>query len=126
MDNVRCNRPSITQDYLPQNNVEVKDLATIPPDMPPAEQVLHILGQHDMVWCRILAQKNSPGSCYGASGGKGADFSAPNSAYCWSDKELSVGCGALQADIAIQEMMLMQEKQYDMPQHLVFSTDLLS
>ena len=40
-------------------------------------------------------------------------------------KELSVGCGALQPDIAISEMMLMQEKQYDKPQHLVLCTDLL-
>ena len=37
--------PSVTQDYLRRNNVEVKDLATHPPDMHPAEQVLHILGQ---------------------------------------------------------------------------------
>ena len=49
------------------------------------QQVLHILGQHDMVWCGILAPKNLPGFCCGASGGKEADFSAPNSAYCWSD-----------------------------------------
>ena len=28
-------------------------------------------------------------------------------------KELSVDCGALQPDIAILEMMLVQEKQYD-------------
>ena len=41
-------------------------------------------------------------------------------------KELSVGCGALQPDIATYEMMLMQEKQYDMHQHLVLCTDLLS
>ena len=41
-------------------------------------------------------------------------------------KELSVGCGALQPDNAIQEMMLMQEKPYDMPQHLVLCADLLS
>ena len=30
-------------------------------------------------------------------------------------KELSVDCGALQPNIAIWELMLMQEKQYDMP-----------
>ena len=69
-----------TQDNQRRYNVEVKDLATHPPDMPPAEQVLYILGQHDMVWCGILA-----GSCCGASRGKDADLSAPNSAYYWSD-----------------------------------------
>ena len=41
-------------------------------------------------------------------------------------KELLVFCGALQPDIAIEEMILMQEKQYDMPQHLVLCTVLLS
>ena len=41
-------------------NAEVKNfkLAIHPPDMPPAEQVLHILGQHDMVWCGKLASKH--------------------------------------------------------------------
>ena len=39
-------------------------------------------------------------------------------------KELSVGCSALQPDIGIKEMMLMQEKQYGMPQHLVSCTGL--
>ena len=41
-------------------------------------------------------------------------------------KELSVGCGALQSDIAIWEMMLTQKKQYEMPQHLVLCTGQLS
>ena len=41
-------------------------------------------------------------------------------------EKLSVGYGALQPDIAIWEMMLMQEKQYNMPQHLVLCTYLLS
>ena len=49
---------------------------------------------------------------------KKTDFSAPNLAY--------VGCGALQPHFAIWEMMLMQEKQYDMPQNFVLSTDPLS
>ena len=70
--------------------------------------------------------KKSPGSCCGASGGKEADFSAPNLAYVGQIKGLSVGCGALQPDIAIWEMMLMQKKQYDKPQHLVLCTGLLS
>ena len=48
--------PKITY-VVPWNNVEVKDLATHPPDMPTAEQVLHILGQHDMVWGGILSPK---------------------------------------------------------------------
>ena len=40
-------------------------------------------------------------------------------------KELWVGYGALQPVIAILEIMLMQETQYDMPPHLVLCTDLL-
>ena len=50
-----ANRPRITQDYLRQNNVVVKDQATHSPDMHPIDQVLHILGQPGRVWCGILS-----------------------------------------------------------------------
>ena len=54
------NRRRITQDYLHvrQNNVVVKDWATHSPDMPPIDQVLHILGQPGRVWCGILSPKS--------------------------------------------------------------------
>ena len=66
-------------------NIEVNVQATYPPDMPPAEQVLHILGQHGMVWCGASIPHQTIPCCYGALGGKEADFSASNSAWCWSD-----------------------------------------
>ena len=53
-DNVRRNRARTTQDYLRQNSVVVKDLATHSPDMTPTEQMLHILGQPGRVLCGIL------------------------------------------------------------------------
>ena len=83
----------ITQDYLRQNNVVVKDEATHSPDMPPVDQVMHIL-----VWIGV---EYSSGSCCDASWITEVDFSAPNWAYCWTDERKSVGCGALQRDIVI-------------------------
>ena len=50
------NCPRITQDYLRQNNVVVKDQATHTPDMHPIDQELHILGQPGRVWCGILSK----------------------------------------------------------------------
>ena len=52
-----ANRPRITQDYLRQNNVVVKDYATHSPDMHPIDQELHILGQPGRVWCGILSPR---------------------------------------------------------------------
>ena len=46
---------------------------------------LHILGQQDVVWCGILAPKTLQALVVDCFRRKGADFSAPNSAYCWSD-----------------------------------------
>ena len=51
----------------------------------PSEQVLHILGQYDMVWCGILAPKPFRTLSVVLQGGKEAAFSAPNSEYCWPD-----------------------------------------
>ena len=100
-DNVRWNRSSINKGYLRQNNVEVKDLATIPPDMPPAEQVLHIVGQHDMVWCRILTPKPLQALAMMLQEERGLISQHQIRHIAGQIKELSVGSGALQPDIAI-------------------------
>ena len=82
-------------------NVEAKDLATLPLDMPPAEQVLHILGQHDMVWCGILAQN----SLHALDVVLQEERRLISQHQIWhivgQIKELSVNCGALQPDIVI-------------------------
>ena len=76
----------------------VKDLASHPPHMPPAEQVLHILGQHDLVWCgikplqalaEVLQEERRLISQHQIQHITG------------QIKELSVGYGALQPDITI-------------------------
>ena len=83
--------------------------------MPPAEQVLHIVGQHDMVWCRILAPTTLQALAAVLQEERRLIFQHKIRHIVGQIKELSVGCGAMQPEIAIKEMMLMQEKQYDNP-----------
>ena len=80
--------------------------------MPPAEQVLHILGQHDMVFNGILAPKSLQALAVVLQEEKSLISQHQSRHIAGQIKELlSVDCGALQPDIAIKEMMLMLEKQ---------------
>ena len=92
-DNVRRNRPRTTQDYLRQNSVVVKDLATHSPDMPPTQQMLHILGQPGRVWCGILTPSIFMIHVVRPQ---------PQIQHIVGQiKEMAIGCGVLQPDIAI-------------------------
>ena len=69
--------------------------------MPPAEQVLHILGQHDMVWCGILAPKTLRALAVVLQEERRLISQHKIWHIVGQIKELSAGCGALQPDIAI-------------------------
>ena len=69
--------------------------------MPPAEQVLHILGQHDMVWYGILALKPLQALAVVLQEEKRLISQHQIRHIAGLIKELSVDCGALQPDIAI-------------------------
>ena len=69
--------------------------------MPPAEQVLHILGQHDMVWCRILTPKPLQALAMMLQEERGLISQHQIRHIAGQIKELLVGSGALQPDIAI-------------------------
>ena len=69
--------------------------------MPPAEQVLHILGQYDMVWCGILAPKTLKALAVLLQEERRQISQHEIRHIVGQTKELSVGCGALQPDIAI-------------------------
>ena len=69
--------------------------------MPPAEQVLHILGQHDMVWYGILAPKPLQALAVVLQEEKRLISQHQSRHIAGQIKELSVDCGALQPDIAI-------------------------
>ena len=65
------------------------------------EQVLHILGQHDMVWCGILAPKTPQALAVVLQEERMLISQHQIRHIVGQIKELSVGCGALQPDIAI-------------------------
>ena len=69
--------------------------------MPPAEQVLHILGQHDMVWYGILAPKPLQALAVVLQEEKRLIYQHQSRHIAGQIKELSVDCGSLQPDIAI-------------------------
>ena len=70
--------------------------------MPPAEQVLHNLGQHDMVWCGILQVQKTLQALAEVLQEERRLISQHKIWHIVSQiNELSVGCGALQPDIAI-------------------------
>ena len=69
--------------------------------MPSAEQVLHILGQHDMVWCEILAPKTLQALAVVLQEERMLISQHKIRHIFGQIKELLVGCGALQPDIAI-------------------------
>ena len=69
--------------------------------MPPVEQVLHILGQHDMVWCGILAPNPLQALAVVLQEERRLISQHQIRHIAGQIKELSVGCGALQPDIAI-------------------------
>ena len=69
--------------------------------MPPAEQVLHILGQHDMVWCGILAPKTLQALAMVLQGERRLMSQYQIRHIVGQIKELSVGCCALQLDTCI-------------------------
>ena len=83
--------------------------------MAPAEQVLHILGQHDMVWCGILAPKALQALAVVLHEERGLISQHRIRHIVGQIKELSVGCGVL---------MLMQES--NMTCLNIFSCALLS
>ena len=69
--------------------------------MPPAEQLLHILGQHNMAWYGILAPKPLQALAVVLQEGKKLISQHQIRHIAGQIKELSVDCGALQPDIAI-------------------------
>ena len=69
--------------------------------MLPAEQVLHILGQLDMVWCRILAPKTLQALAVVLQEIRMLISQHQIRNIVGQIKELSVGCCALQPDIPI-------------------------
>ena len=69
--------------------------------MAPPEQVLHILGQHDMVLCEILAPKTLQALAVVLQEERSLISQHQIRHIVSQIKELSVGCGALQPDIAI-------------------------
>ena len=71
------------------------------PDKVPPEQVLHILGQHDMAWCGILASKALQFLAVVLQEEKRLISQHQIRHIVHQIKELSVGCGALQPDSAI-------------------------
>ena len=70
--------------------------------MPPAEQVLHILGQHDMVWCGILTPKTLQALVVVLQEERRLISMHQIRHIVGQIKELTVGCGALQPDIAFK------------------------
>ena len=69
--------------------------------MPPAEQVLHNLEQHDMVWYGILAPKPLQALAVVLQEKRRLISQHQIWHIAGQIKELSVGCGALQPDIVI-------------------------
>ena len=69
--------------------------------MPPAEQVLHILGQPDLVWCGILAPKTVQALTVVLQEERRLIYQHQIRHIVGQIKEFSVGCGAMQPDIAI-------------------------
>ena len=69
--------------------------------MPPAEQVLRILGQQEMVWCRILAPKTLQALAVVLQEERRLISQHQIRHIVVQIKELSVGFCALQPDIAI-------------------------
>ena len=69
--------------------------------MPRAEKMFHILGQHDMVWCGILASKTLQALAVVLQEERRPTPQHKIRHIVSQIKELSVGCGALQLDIAI-------------------------
>ena len=69
--------------------------------MVPPGQVLHILGQHDMVWCGILAPKTPQALAVVLQEERMLISQHQIRHIVCQIKEMSVGCGALQPDIAI-------------------------
>ena len=66
--------------------------------MPAAEQVLHILGKHDMGWCGILALKTHQALAVVLLEARRLISQHQIRHIVVQIKELSVGCGALQPD----------------------------
>ena len=69
--------------------------------MPPTEQALHILGQHDFVWCGILAPKTPRALAVVLQEERRLISQHKIRHIVGQTKALLVGCGALQPDIAI-------------------------
>ena len=69
--------------------------------MPPAEQVIHILGQPDLDLVWNTGTKTSPGSSVVLQEERRLIFQHQIRHIVGQIKELSVGCGALQPDSAI-------------------------
>ena len=69
--------------------------------MPPAEQVLHILGQPDLVWCGILAPKTLQALTVVLQEERRLISQHKFRHSVGQIKELSIGCGVMQPDIAI-------------------------
>ena len=69
--------------------------------MPPAEQALHILGQHDMVWCEIQAQNSLQALAVVLQEERRLISQHQIRHIVGQIKELSVNYGALQPDIVI-------------------------
>ena len=69
--------------------------------MVPPEQVLHIVLQRDMVWCEILAPKTLQTLAVVLQEERRLISQHQSRHIVGQIKELSVGCGALQPDIAI-------------------------
>ena len=69
--------------------------------MPPTEQALHILGQHDLVWCGILAPKTPRALAVVLQEERRLISQHKIQHIVGQIKALLVGCGALQPDIAI-------------------------
>ena len=66
-----------------------------------AEQVLHILGQPDMVWCGILAPKTLQALAVVLQGERRLISQHQIRHIAGQIKEVSVGCGAFQPDFVI-------------------------
>ena len=69
--------------------------------MLPAEQVIHILGQLDVVWCWILAPKTLQSLAVVLQKEKRLISQHQIRHIVGQIQELLVGCGALQPDIPI-------------------------
>ena len=69
--------------------------------MLPAKQVLHILGKHYVVWCGILVPKTLQALAVVLQEERMLISQHKIRHIVGQIKELSVGCGALQPDIAI-------------------------